>query len=345
MTRIRQAAVIGAGTMGAAIAAHLANCGMPCLLLDIVPKDADPQKRSAIAISAIERLQKSTPAALYDMADADLLSPGNLEDDFEQLRNVDWIIEAVPEVLAIKQKLFARLADIHHSGQLISSNTSGIALADIIADCPSSFQSHVFICHFFNPPRYMYLLELVKGTKTDPTLFQNFIQFAEHSLGKGVVVAKDTPNFIANRIGAFDMGMALQLMQELALRVEDVDALAGPLIGRPKSGICRLLDMVGIDVISHVNANIYHGAPNDESREIFAENPLIQAMISKGALGDKTGAGFYRKSKDAKGKRVIEALDLKTQDYAPMQSLCHGRQRSISSIRVAITIEHTLLRC
>ncbi len=319
MLRIRRAAVIGAGTMGSAIAAHLANAGIPCLLLDIVPKDAEI--RSCIAIEAIKRYAKAKPAPLYDAADADLVSPGNLEDDFDKLKEVDWIIEAVPEVLSIKQDLFKRLNEIHHEGQLISSNTSGIALADITSVCSDVFKKHAFICHFFNPPRYMHLLELVKGNETDAAIFDEFVDFAELSLGKGVVVAKDTPNFIANRVGAFDMCFALELMQNLGMRVEEVDALAGPLIGRPKSAVCRLLDLVGIDVIGHVNRNIYDGAPDDESREVFAENPLLQRMIEAGLLGDKKGAGFYRKSKDEKGKRVIEALQLEDLSYKPSEKI------------------------
>ena len=317
MLRIQSAAVIGAGTMGAAIAAHIANCGIPCRLLDIVPKDADD--RSIIARSAIERMAKHKPAPLYDNADASLITPGNLEDDFDCLKQVDWIIEAVPEVLSIKQDLFTRLNTIHKPGQLISSNTSGINLSEMITDCDVSLKQHAFICHFFNPPRYMHLLELVPSDELDNDVFNAFIQFAEHSLGKGVVIAKDTPNFIANRIGAFDMSLALQLMQEHNLSVELVDTLAGPLIGRPKTAICRLLDLVGIDIIAHVNHNIFSRASEDESRALFDKNPLLEQMIEGGALGDKKGAGFYRKQKDAKGKRVIEALSLSDASYHPVQ--------------------------
>lgn len=336
MLRIHSAAVIGAGTMGSAIAAHLANAGITCLLLDIVPEnvsvDAGPEERSQVAIDAIQRMAKHKPAPLYNPADADLLSPGNLEDDFDKLKNVQWVIEAAPEVLKIKQDLFKRLSDIHQPGQLFSSNTSGISLSDMISDCTDDCRKHCFISHFFNPPRYMHLLEIVAGPETDTALFNGFMAFAEHSLGKGIVVAKDTPNFIANRIGAFDMCKGLELMQELSLSVEEVDALAGPLIGRPKSALCRLLDLVGIDVIGHVNANIFNGAPDDEERAIFAEHKLLKNMLDKKLLGDKSNAGFYRKTNDDNGKRVIEALQLKDFSYQPVQKITSDTLDSVKHI-------------
>ncbi len=326
-TRIKSAAVLGAGTMGAGIAAHLANCGIPTLLLDIVPpsmKDKDreagldpdsAEHRNSIAVGAIARMPKSKLAPLYDPADVRLLRPGNLDDHFDQLSDVDWIIEAVPEKMSIKQPLFERLESIHRDGQLITSNTSGLPLDRIIEGRAPHFSKHVFITHFFNPPRYMHLLELVAGSGTDVDIFDSFIKFAEQTLGKGVVIAKDTPNFIANRIGAFDMSHAMHLAIKMGLKVEEVDAIAGPALGRPKSAVFRLIDLVGVDITVYVGKNITETLKDDESIATFEPPAIVLQMIENGYLGQKAGQGFYKKTKDDNGRTVILPLDLETAEY------------------------------
>jgi 3-hydroxyacyl-CoA dehydrogenase len=244
-----------------------------------------------------------------------LINPGNLEDDFEKLAAVDWIIEAAPETLEIKQPLFERLESIHRKGQIVSSNTSGIALKEITKGRGKEFLAHVMVTHFFNPPRYMHLLEVVAGEHTDRGLFEAFADFAGRVLGKGVVIAKDTANFIGNRIGIFDMNVALGLALKLGLGVEQVDAIAGPLIGRPKSAVFRLFDLVGIDVIVNVNRNLFENLADDDRKDVFGPNDILDAMLEKGFLGNKTQSGFYRKSKDADGNRVIEAMNLETFEH------------------------------
>ena len=324
---IKRAAVIGAGNMGSGIAAHLANCGIPTLLLDIVPKELsedernqgltekDSAFRNRIATNAVKAMPKTKICPLYDPGDVILIKPGNLEDNFEEMKNVDWIVEAVPENLKIKKSLFEKLEKIHHQGQIISSNTSGLSMSNFLEGRSQEFQKHTFITHFFNPPRYMHLLELVPGQHVDEELFRAFAHFAEKTLGKGIVVAKDTANFIANRIGIFDMTNALRLTKEMGLSVEEIDAIAGPLIGRPKSALFRLLDLIGIDIAVHVNSNLYEAVPNDESRDMFLPSKLLNAMIGKGMLGEKAGKGFYFKTRDDKGQRLIKVLNLNTLEY------------------------------
>jgi len=327
--KIKSAGIIGAGTMGAGIAAHLANCGIGSLLLDIVPSELTEQEkakgldkksrqfRNRLAANAVNAMPKAKLCPLYDPADVKLIRPGNIEDDFEKLAEANWIIEAVPEKLELKRSLFERLESIHKTGQIVSSNTSGIALKEITKGRKKEFLSHVMITHFFNPPRYMHLMEIVAGEKTSKELFEAFAEFSERVLGKGVVVAKDTSNFIGNRIGFFDENYALRLTQELKLSVEQVDAIAGPLMGRPKSGLFRLLDIIGIDISVNISNNLYEALPDDPHRDAFKVNPLLNKMLEKGLLGDKARCGFYRKSKDVQGKLVIEALDLNTLEYHP----------------------------
>ena len=326
---ITKAGVIGAGTMGAGIAAHLANCGIKVLLLDIVPSELTEedkakgldfkslQVRNRITTNAVAAMLEARATPLYDTANAKLITPGNIEDDFDKLADVDWIIEAAPESLKLKRSTFKQIEAIHRKGQVISSNTSGISLEEITKGCKSEFLSDVMICHFFNPPRYMHLMELIPCKETDEELFGAMTDFSERVLGKGVVIAKDTSNFIANRIGFFDANEGLALGQELNLTVEQVDAIIGPLTGRPKSGLFRLLDIIGIDISVNINSNLYQALAQDKKRDIFKENPLLTKMLEKGLLGNKTGCGFYKKSKDAAGKRVIEVLDLETLKYNP----------------------------
>ena len=341
---IRKAAVIGAGTMGAGIAAHLANCGIPTLLLDIIPKElteeersqglseSHPDFRNRIASHAIKSIPKAKINPLYDPKDVVLIKPGNLEDDLDRLKAVDWIIEAVPESLKIKQPLFERLETVHRSGQLVTSNTSGLALASILDGRSQEFRKHTFITHFFNPPRYMHLLELVSGENTDQELFQAFARFAEFTLGKGIVFAKDTPNFIANRIGIFDMSFALNLAEKMGLSVGEVDAIAGPLIGRPKSALFRLLDLVGLDVAVYVNSNLYTAVPDDESRDVFLPSQILKKMMENGFLGEKSGKGFYFKTRDQQGKRLIKVLNLASFEYEDPKKPRFGGLKELKKI-------------
>lgn len=325
---IKRAGVIGAGTMGSGIAAHLANCGISTLLLDIVPPELtkqdkaagldvnSPKFRSRIAQNAIGAMPKARLCPLYDPASVKLINPGNLEDDFEKLTDVDWIIEAAPEMLEIKQPLFERLESICKKGQIVSSNTSGIALKEIAKGRSKEFLAHVMVTHFFNPPRYMHLLEVVAAEHTDRGLFEAFVDFAGRVLGKGVVIAQDTPNFISNRIGIFDMNVALGWALKLGLGVEQVDAIAGAMIGRPKSAVFHLFDLVGIDVMVNINRNLFENLTADDRRDAFGPNEILDAMLEKGLLGNKTQSGFYRKSKDADGNRVIAAMNLETFEYS-----------------------------
>ena len=341
---IQKAAVIGAGTMGSGIAAHLANSGIPTLLLDIVPKELSEKERKAglteqdavfrnsIAANAIKAMPKAKICPLYDPDDVRLIEAGNLEDDFDKMKNVDWIVEVVPENLKIKKNLFERLETIHQPGQIISSNTSGLAVSSFLDGRSPEFQKHTFITHFFNPPRYMHLLELVAGNSTDPALFRAFTQFAERTLGKGIVIAKDTPNFIANRIGIFDMTYAVWLTEDTKLTVEEVDAISGPLIGRPKSAVFRLLDLVGLDIAVHVNSNLYKAVPDDESRDMFRPSKLLNQMLEKGMLGEKAGKGFYFKTRDNKGKRQIKVLNFNTLEYEDLQKPDIDRMRELRKI-------------
>ena len=312
---MRRAAVLGAGSMGSRIAAHLANAGIPVLLLDIIPPgDNDPKARSSIASGAIAALLKAKPASFYDAASARLITPGNFEDDLAGLKDCDWIIEAVTEDLAIKQALLAKIIPHLAPGSIITTNTSGLPVASIAANSPPDFRKRWFGTHFFNPPRYMRLLEIIPTAEADPAAVSSIAAFADRRLGKSIVYARDTPNFIANRIGVFSMLTAVRLMQEQNLTIEDVDALTGSVIGWPRTGTFRLADMVGIDVVAHVARNFAESRGSDTSAVRLA--PFIETMLERRWLGDKTGQGFYKKdpqAKDPKSSRL--ALDWQTLEY------------------------------
>jgi 3-hydroxyacyl-CoA dehydrogenase len=314
---IKKAAVIGAGTMGTGIASHLANAGVPCLLLDIVPAGAGsgPQARSRLAIEALERAVKGGPPAFLDPADAALVEPGNIDDHLARVADCDWIVEAVSENLEIKRSLFRKIAQHRRKDAIVSSNTSGLALNLLMEGLDADFRSHFLITHFFNPPRYMYLLETVKGPETLAEVVEEIERFADSRLGKGIVRCKDTPNFIANRIGVFCMGASCRLMLEEGLTVEEVDEITGPPMGRPKTASFRLHDLVGIDVAVMVMENVQKLLPHDESRADFAVPPFLARMVKEGKLGRKTGAGFYRKEKDG----TISVIDLGTFQYRPQK--------------------------
>ncbi len=330
---IKRAGVIGAGVMGATIAAQLANVGIETLLLDIVlPEltDEDRKKgltqdsrafRDKLARKGLETAIKSKPASFYVAENAKRIKLGNLEDDLEKLRGVDWIIEVVVERLDIKQKVFERIETVLEPGTIISSNTSGISAKAMSEGRSENFRKHFAITHFFNPPRYMKLLEIVPCEDTLPEVVETIAETCEKVVGKGVVWAKDTPNFIANRIGVFSMLHVIRSMLDLGLSVEAVDKLTGPVIGHPKSASFRTADLVGLDTLLHVANNVYEGAPNDEQREMFKTPELLQKMLEKKLLGEKTGQGFYKKGKDEKGKKIILSIDTKTLDYTPQEKV------------------------
>jgi 3-hydroxyacyl-CoA dehydrogenase len=316
--RIQKAVVLGAGTMGARIAAHFANAGLPCLLLDIVPKDAAPAERNKIVLAGLEAAKKSRPAAFFTPALASRISVGNFDDDLSRIADADWIIEVVAENLEIKRSLLSRVAQFRKPGSIVTTNTSGLPVHLIAEGLPEEFQQHWVGTHFFNPPRYMKLVEIIPGPKSSPDVVAALSDFCDRCLGKGVVIAKDTPNFIANRIGTFSMLNALRLMGSLGMTVEEVDACTGPSVGWPKSATFRTADIVGLDVLVHVVKNIYETAPNDESREAYKVPALVGEMVRRGWLGDKTGQGFYKKAK-GEGEKEILALDVNTMEYRPRQ--------------------------
>ncbi len=319
---IQKAVVLGAGTMGARIAAHFANAGLPCVLLDIVPPDWKPgtpaSDRNRLARNGVEAAKKSRPAAFFSAALAEKIAIGNFEDDLARCAEADWIIEVVAENLEIKRNLLARVAQFRKPGAIVTTNTSGLPVHLIAEGLPHEFQQHWAGTHFFNPPRYLKLVEVIPGPKTSPDVVETLREFCDVRLGKGVVVAKDTPNFIANRIGTFSMLNALRLMHELGMTVEEVDACTGPAVGWPKSATFRTADIVGLDVLVHVVKNIYETAPNDESRERYKVPPLVEEMAKRGWLGDKTGQGFYKKVK-GEGQKEILTLDVQTMEYRPRQ--------------------------
>jgi 3-hydroxyacyl-CoA dehydrogenase len=311
---LRKAAVLGAGTMGSRIAAHLANAGIPVVLLDIVPAEATSATRSLLATKAIETLLKAKPAAFYENSAAQLIAPGNLEDDLNQLAACDWVIEAVSENLAIKQALLKKIALHLRPNAIVTTNTSGLPIASIAAEMPPEFRKRWFGTHFFNPPRYMRLLEVIPAPETDPAAVEAIANFADRRLGKTVVYARDTPNFIANRIGTFAMLNAVRLMQEQDLTIEEVDALTGSAIGWPRTGTFRLADMVGIDVLASVARNFNRLKANDAASVKLPE--FIETMLQRKLLGDKVGQGFYKKiGKDEQGRDLREVFDWKTLEY------------------------------
>ena len=309
---VRRAAVLGAGTMGSRIAAHLANAGIPVLLLDLAPKDKGAKP---LALAALEALGKSKPAAFYEPSLAVLITPGNFDDDLPKLAQCDWVVEAVAENLAIKTALLARVVPHLAPHAVLTTNTSGLPVKQIAAGL-SARKDRFFGTHFFNPPRYMRLLEVIPTAETDPALAAAFAAFADRTLGKQVVFANDTPNFIANRIGVAVMFNAATLMLQQKLTIEEVDALTGSALGWPRTGTFRLADMVGIDILAHVAANFPQGVTQGGFSSVLEE------MTKRGWLGDKAGQGFYKKSRPADGSRTDGkdqrlVLDLATYEYRP----------------------------
>jgi len=319
--QIRKVAVLGSGVMGSAIAAHFANAGIPSIVLDIVPKDAgdNPKARNSIAAGAVAALKKSRPSPLFIKDSMALIEVGNMEDDLPRLKEADWIIEVVKEDMKIKKIVLENAAPHISDDAIFTSNTSGLSLAEMSAILPDNLKPRFFGTHFFNPPRYMKLFELIPTTDSDPEIIAFVAAFARDRLGKGIVMAKDTPNFIANRVGVHAMMATVQVMNELGLTIEEVDALTGPAIGRPGTATFKLADLVGLDTFVHVAENIYPLIPDDEARETFKIPDYLHSMVEKGLLGRKSGSGFYKMEK--KPKKKFYTLDLETLEYRDKQKV------------------------
>ncbi len=331
--KIEKAAVLGAGIMGMGIAAHLANCGIKTYLLDIVPKPTDEEKKKGLhekrafrnrfansALKAALKNRKPIPAFYHDSFAHDIVC-GNLEDDMEVLADCDWIVEVVVENLEIKRSLFEKVEKHAKKTAVISSNTSGLPIKDMVKGRSKDFRQRFLVTHFFNPVRFMRLLELVAGTETDPEIMDFMTEFGTNVLGKGMVLGNDTPNFVGNRIGVYGMMRCIKEMIEKDYTVEEVDAIVGQPLGRPKSAAFRTLDMVGLDTVVHIVDNCVENLTEDEEHDIFKAPDFIRTMMEKKQFGDKTKGGFYKKSKDAEGKKQILALDWKTGEYRPKEKV------------------------
>ncbi len=312
---IKKVAVLGAGVMGQGIAAHLANAGIPSVLFDIVPQGAEP--RSKLAIDGIDNATKLRPAAFYTKKDAAMITPANYEDDAALLAECDMIIEVVIENLNIKKKVFAWVAEHRRPGSIVTSNTSGLSLEEMSGVMAEEMAEHFLVTHFFNPVRYMRLLELVGCAKTKPEVMAAVAKFGEEALGKGIIFGKDTPNFVANRIGVYGIASVFKHMEAMEMTIEEVDAVFAKPMGRPKSAVYRTADLVGNDTLVHVLKTVYDGCPDDEGRDYFLPPQWLEDMVEQGALGDKTRGGFYKKTKDADGKRVILVRNWQTGEYLP----------------------------
>ncbi len=331
--RIEKAAVLGAGTMGAQIAAHLANAGVPTLLLDIVPGELTPEEqkknltleskevRDRIARAGLEAAKKAKPAAFFTSDNATLVTVGNFDDDLAKLKDRDLIIEAVVENLDIKRQLYQRVEQHRRPGSIVASNTSGIPIRLLAEGCTDDFRAHFLGVHFFNPPRYLHLVELIRTEWTKPEISCFLFGFLDQRLGKGVVPAKDRPNFIANRIGTFGALLTIKTMLEDGYSIEEVDKLTGPAVGRPKTATFRTFDLVGLDVFSHVIKNLYEALPDDDQREMFVAPEFLNHMLARGILGNKTKGGFYKKQKGEGDKQEIWTLETASLEYRPSQKV------------------------
>jgi len=319
MRRITKVAVLGSGVMGSGIACHLANIGLQVLLLDIVPPNSPIEKaaRNSIASSALATALKSKPAPLYDAAFASRITVGNFEDDFAKIKDFDWVIEVVVERLDIKKQVFEKVDQYRKKGSLVTSNTSGIPIHLMLEGRSDDFRAHFCGTHFFNPPRYMRLLEIIPTKETRQDVVDFFMHYGDVYLGKQTVLAKDTPAFIANRVGVYAMAKIYQLTSEIGLNITEVDALTGPAIGRPNTGTFRLGDLVGHDTAAKVIQGIKENCPNDEQAGAFEIPAYLKFLLENKFLGNKTGQGFYKKTneKDEKGKSIVLALNLKTNEY------------------------------
>jgi len=345
MKRIHKVAILGAGTMGARIAAHFANAGVPSLLLDILPPDPPPNgpARNKIAAAGLDGAIKSKPAAFFEASLSRLVTVGNFNDDLKRLAEVDWIIEAIVENLEIKRSLLKKVESIRKPGTIITTNTSGLPVAKIAEGFSEDFRRSWFGTHFFNPPRYMRLLELIPTPEADRALIEAVTHFCDAQLGKGVVLAKDTPNFIGNRIGTFSVLNVMRLMQEMDLTVEEIDALTGPAVGWPRSATFRTIDLVGLDILGHVVTNMTQNV-HDERSELQIP-AFFRQMLERKWLGDKTKGGFYKKnvgrapSPAEPGKDDERlAIDWKTLEYHPRQ------KPKFTALDMAKNVEETGVR-
>ncbi|MDH4183514.1 MAG: 3-hydroxyacyl-CoA dehydrogenase NAD-binding domain-containing protein, partial [Nitrospinota bacterium] len=329
MKRIDNVAVLGAGVMGSAIAAHLANAGLDVVLLDIVPPKLteeeiskgltlqSPQVRNRFVDKGLAACAKASPASFYSQSLLSRIETGNFDDDIAKISKCGWIIEAVVENMEIKKKLYSeKVAPNMAKDAIISTNTSGLSVNELAQALPEEVRKNYLVTHFFNPPRYMRLMEIVASQQTDPAVTAFMADFISRRLGKGIVYAKDTPNFIANRIGIFAVFNAIRHMMEMGMTVEEVDAVAGQPTGKPKSAVFRTADLVGVDLLDHVGRNSYDHQPDDPDREEFKTPKVVAELIEKGLLGQKSGAGFYKKV-SANGKSQILHYDYNTHDYAP----------------------------
>ncbi|MFD2568159.1 3-hydroxyacyl-CoA dehydrogenase/enoyl-CoA hydratase family protein [Pseudotenacibaculum haliotis] len=329
--RIKKVAIIGSGIMGSGIACHFANIGVEVLLLDIVPRELNDKEkakgltledkvvRNRLVNDALTASLKSKPSPIYNQKFADRITTGNIEDDLHKIKDVDWVMEVVVERLDIKQQVFEQVEKYRTPGTIISSNTSGIPIKFMNEGRSEDFQKHFAVTHFFNPPRYLRLFEVVPGPQCKQEVTDFLMMYGEKFLGKTSVLAKDTPAFIGNRIGIFGIQSLFHQVKELGLTIEEVDKLTGPVIGRPKSATFRTVDVVGLDTLVHVANGLYENCPNDEAHELFKLPDFIETMMKNKWLGSKTGQGFYKKTVNAEGKKEILSLDLNTMEYRSKQ--------------------------
>jgi len=325
--RIKKVAIIGSGIMGSGIAFHFANIGVEVLLLDIIPRELNDKEkangltledkvvRNRLVNDALIASLKSSPSPIYSQKFADRITTGTIDDDLHLIKDVDWVMEVVVERLDIKQQVFEKIEKFRTPGTIISSNTSGIPIQFMNKGRSDDFQQHFAVTHFFNPPRYLKLFEVVPGPNCKQEVTDFLLDYCSKFLGKTSVLAKDTPAFIGNRIGIFGIQSLFHQVKELGLTVEEVDKLTGPVIGRPKSATFRTVDVVGLDTLVHVANGIYENCPEDEAHELFKLPDFINTMMENKWLGSKTGQGFYKKSIDTTGKKEILTLDLDTLEY------------------------------
>ncbi len=347
MRRIKKVAVLGSGVMGTGIAAHFANIGLEVLMLDIVPPDISEKDknnksvRDSFAAGSLKKALKAKPAPFYDKSFASRITIGNFDDDMPKIKDADWVIEVVIERLDIKKKIFEQVDQYRRKGSIVSSNTSGIPIHLMTEGRSDDFKKHFLGTHFFNPPRYLALLEIIPTADTSPEVVDFLMRYGDVYLGKQTVRCKDTPAFIGNRIGVYAMAKIFQLTKELGLKIEEVDRLTGPALGRPKTGTFRLSDLVGIDVAVKVMEGIKNNCPDDEQAGSFEIPDFLQFLLDNKFLGNKTGQGFYKKTKekDEKGKKIILALDINTMEYKPsirpkMASLAMAKQIEVLPKRI-----------
>ncbi|MDP3353773.1 MAG: 3-hydroxyacyl-CoA dehydrogenase family protein, partial [Flavobacteriaceae bacterium] len=339
--RIKKVAIIGSGIMGSGIACHFANIGVEVLLLDIVPRELnDVEKakgltleskavRNRLVNESLTTSLKSKPSPIYDQKFASRISTGNIDDDLSKIKDVDWIIEVVVERLDIKKQVFENIEKYRKSGTLITSNTSGIPIQFMNEGRSEDFQKHFAVTHFFNPPRYLKLFEVVPGPNCKPEVTDFLMMYGEKFLGKTSVLAKDTPAFIGNRIGIFGIMSLFHIVKELGLTVEEVDKLTGPVIGRPKSATFRTVDVVGLDTLVHTSNGVYNNAKDDEMHDSFKIPDFVQTMMDNKWLGSKTGQGFFKKEK---GSRDIFVLDLNTLEYRASKKVSFATLEMTKSI-------------